>query len=69
MRAAEREKAIRAAALGIFEGASRPAVPALPPPTALQQVRRVHQAMRDHFERVIVDDFAERAFRMLLTTD
>ncbi len=35
------------------------------PPTALQQVRRVHQAMRDHFERVIVDgmrqgDFVER---------
>jgi AcrR family transcriptional regulator len=35
------------------------------PPTALKQVRRVHQAMRDHFERVIVDgirhgDFVER---------
>jgi AcrR family transcriptional regulator len=35
------------------------------PPTALDQVRRVHQAMRDHFERVIVDgmrqgDFVER---------
>jgi len=35
------------------------------PRTALQQVRRTHQAMRDHFERVIVDgmrqgDFVER---------
>ena len=35
------------------------------PPTALDQVRRVNAAMRDHFERVIVEgmrqgDFAER---------
>jgi len=32
------------------------------PPSALQQVRRVHQAMREHFERVIKDGIREGDF-------
>jgi len=32
------------------------------PPTALRQVRRTHQAMRDRFERVIVDGIREGDF-------
>ncbi len=32
------------------------------PRTALQQVRRTHQAMRDHFERVIVDGMRQGDF-------